>query len=220
MKDNAFINKAFSPEKLLLYAVTDRSETEKMCAAVESALVGGATMIQLREKNIDDVDYIKKAVLIKEICKKYAVPLIVNDNFEVALKSGADGVHVGAEDMRADEIRKKAPCGFIVGVTAKTVEQALAAQKLGADYLGVGAVFPSPTKPDAIGITREKLQEICAGVKIPCVAIGGISLENADLLRGSGISGIAVVSALFSAGNVTQTARMLRKKAEEITLHK
>ena len=102
----------------------------------------------------------------------------------------------------------------------RELEQAVLAEKHGADYLGVGAVFPSPTKPDAIGITQEKLQEICAGVKIPCVAIGGISLENADLLRGSGISGIAVVSALFSAGNVTQTARMLRKKAEEITSHK
>lgn len=196
---------------LKLYAVTDRTHLngKTLVEAVELAIQGGVTCVQLREKNISYNEYISKAVEIREICHKYGVPLIINDNYRVALASGADGVHVGIEDTAVSEIRKNVGDNFIIGATAKTIEQAQKAQKDGADYLGVGAVFPSPTKTNAIRITPEKLTEICKSISIPVVAIGGINLENVHLIKNCGQSGIAVVSALFSQDDIKESAECL-----------
>ncbi len=196
---------------LKLYAVTDRTHLngKTLVEAVELAIQGGVTCVQLREKNISYNEYISKAVEIREICHKYNVPLIINDNYRVALASGADGVHVGIEDTAVSEIRKNVGDNFIIGATAKTIEQAQKAQKDGADYLGVGAVFPSPTKTNAIRITPEKLTEICKSISIPVVAIGGINLENVHLIKNCGQSGIAVVSALFSQDDIKESAERL-----------
>ena len=196
---------------LKLYAVTDRTHLngKTLVEAVELAIQGGVTCVQLREKNISYNEYISKAVEIREICHKYGVPLIINDNYRVALASGADGVHVGIEDTAVSEIRKNVGDNFIIGATAKTIEQAQKAQKDGADYLGVGAVFPSPTKTNAIRITPEKLTEICKSISIPVVAIGGINLENVHLIKNCGQSGIAVVSALFSQDDIKESAERL-----------
>ena len=207
-----------SKDDLLLYAITDRGSLDKKVffEKIEEALQGGVTILQLREKELDEDSFTDEAIEVKAICRKYGVPLIINDNVDVALKSGADGVHVGIEDMPIDEIRRKAPDSFIIGATCKTVEQAQSAERLGADYMGVGAVFPSPTKKNAVRITREQLKEICTSVSIPAVAIGGISLENVDELKGGGMSGIAVVSAVFSADDIQKAASLLKEKAKSL----
>ena len=205
----------FSRESLLLYAVTDCAWVgrQTLYEQIEDALQGGVTILQLREKNMDEQSFVKEAIEIKELCRKYGVPLIIDDNVEVALKSGADGVHVGIEDTPVAEIRKKAGSDFIIGATAKTIEQAQRAEADGADYLGVGAVFPSPTKKNAIRINTAQLKEICASVSIPAVAIGGISLENISAIAGCGMSGIAVVSAIFAADDIKSAAAKLKQKA-------
>lgn len=203
---------------LLLYAVTDRGcvRSGTFYDQVEAALKGGVTLVQLREKELDDEALVQEAREIKELCHRYGVALIVNDNVDVALRAGADGVHVGIMDAPVAEIRARAPRGFIIGATAKTVEQAKAAEAAGADYLGVGAVFPSPTKQGAIRITTQELKNICASVSIPAVAIGGIGFDNMSALKGGGMSGIAVVSAIFGAEDVEAAARGLRARAEEL----
>ena len=205
----------FSKEQLLLYAVTDRAWAgrQTLSEQVEDALKGGATIIQLREKELDEEDFLQEAKQLAALCHSYNVPLIINDNVAIALESGADGVHVGIEDAPVAQIRKQAPPDFIIGATAKTVAQAQAAERAGADYLGVGAVFPSPTKQTAIRITNELLMEICSSVRIPAVAIGGISLENVDELAGCGMDGIAVVSAIFGAEDIQEATRQLKRKA-------
>ena len=194
----------FSREMLLLYAVTDRKWTgeKNLYRQVEEALKGGATLIQLREKNMPQEEFLKEAREMAALCHRYGTALIINDNVEVALKSGADGVHVGMEDLPVKEIRKQVPGDFIIGATAKTTEQAQRAEKEGADYLGVGAVFPSPTKKNAIRITTEELKKICSSVRIPAVAIGGITSENAGTLVGGGMAGMALVSAVFGASDI------------------
>lgn len=209
----------FQREQLLLYAVTDRAWTgrQTLFEQVEDALKGGVTLVQLREKDLPQGEFLAEAKALRDLCHRYHVPLIINDNLEVALESGADGVHVGAEDQPVDQIRRRVGPGFIIGATAKTPAQAQAAQAAGADYLGVGAVFPSPTKEQAKRITREDLRTICASVSIPAVAIGGIALENVGQLRGGGMAGIAVVSALFGAEDVQSAARALKAAAREIT---
>lgn len=207
-----------SKDDLLLYAITDRGSLDKnvFFEKIEEALQGGVTILQLREKELDEDSFTDEAIEVKALCRKYGVPLIINDNVDVALKSGADGVHVGIEDMPIDEIRRKAPDSFIIGATCKTVEQAQSAERLGADYMGVGAVFPSPTKKNAVRITREQLKEICSSVSIPAVAIGGITLENVGELQGGGMSGIAVVSAVFSADDIQKAASLLKEKAKSL----
>lgn len=207
-----------SKDDLLLYAITDRGSLDKnvFFEKIEEALQGGVTILQLREKELDEDSFTDEAIEVKALCRKYGVPLIINDNVDVALKSGADGVHVGIEDMPIDEIRRKAPDSFIIGATCKTVEQAQSAESLGADYMGVGAVFPSPTKKNAVRITREQLKEICSSVSIPAVAIGGITLENVGGLQGGGMSGIAVVSAVFSADDIQKAASLLKEKAKSL----
>ncbi|HIS76042.1 MAG TPA: thiamine phosphate synthase [Candidatus Merdivicinus excrementipullorum] len=203
----------FSPSNLLLYAVTDRAWIGKktLLEQIEEVLRGGVTLLQLREKNLPEEEFLKEAVRVKELCHRYNVPLIINDNVDVAEKSGADGVHVGIEDAPVAEIRRRMGPGFIIGATAKTVEQAVFAEQSGADYLGVGAVYPSPTKKNAIRITKEQLLEICSSVSIPAVAIGGITAENLPPLAGSGIAGAAVVSAVFGAENPETAARQLKE---------
>lgn len=209
----------FKKEQLLLYAVTDRAWVGKqtLYEQIEAALKGGVTMVQLREKNMEESDFIKEAREVKALCCQYNVPLIINDKFKVALESGADGIHVGQEDMAVAKIREIAGKDFIIGATAKTIQQAKKAEAEGADYLGVGAVFPSSTKKNAIRITNEQLKEICASVSIPAVAIGGIDRTNFMTLKGCGMSGIAVVSAIFSAEDISQAARELREGVAEIT---
>lgn len=209
----------FSKNMLLLYAVTDRSWTQNqtLYEQVEQALEGGVTIVQLREKNLSQEEFIKEAVQMKNLCHRYGVPLIINDNVDVALKSGADGVHVGIDDVPVAEIRKRTGEDFIIGATAKTVEQAQNAENSGADYLGVGAVFPSPTKKNAIRITTAKLKEICSSVSIPTVAIGGINFDNMLEIKDGGMDGIAVVSAIFSAADIKTATEKLKKKAKEVT---
>ena len=201
-------------EQLLLYAVTDRTWVgrQTLLEQIEDALKGGVTLVQLREKDLEEAAFLREAIQAKELCHRYHVPLIINDNVEVALKSGADGVHVGIEDAPVAEIRKQAGKDFIIGATAKTIQQAQLAEASGADYLGVGAVFPSPTKKSAIRITNEQLNEICASVSIPAVAIGGITRDNIAQLKGSRIDGVAVVSAIFAAEDVKTAAEQLKQE--------
>lgn len=208
----------FQKEMLLLYAVTDRSWTgrQTLYEQIEDALKGGVTLVQLREKNLVEEAFIEEAVQIKELCHRYQVPLIINDNVDVALKSGADGVHVGIEDAPVADIRKKVGKDFIIGATAKTIEQAKNAEAAGADYLGVGAVFPSPTKKNAIRISTEQLRAICTSVTIPAVAIGGISKDNVQEIKGGGMDGIAVVSAIFTAKDIEKATADLKEKAKEV----
>lgn len=204
----------FCREHLLIYAVTDRAWTGRMTLfeQVEAALRGGATMVQLREKGLAEQDFegfLEEARRMHELTTRYGVPLIIDDNVEIALKSGAEGVHVGQNDMNAGEVRRLLGPDRILGVTAKTVEQARRAQDAGADYLGSGAVFGTSTKADAIPMSLERLREICACVRIPVVAIGGICLENIGRLSGSGVAGAAIVSGIFGAEDIEGTTRRL-----------
>ena len=208
----------FDRERLLLYGVTDRGWTKNrtLPEQIEEALRGGVTMIQLREKSLSEEEFLREAVEVRELCHRYGVPLIVNDHVEVALRSGADGVHVGMEDTPVSRIREQCGRDFIIGATAKTAGQARAAFRAGADYLGVGAVFPSTTKKNAVRITVEELGKICSSVPIPAVAIGGITLKNVDRLAGGGMAGIAVVSALFGAEDIQKAAAELKKQAKMV----
>lgn len=209
----------FNQEMLLLYAVTDRAWVGKqtLLEQIEDAIKGGVTLVQLREKKLDEDSFLQEAIQVRKLCHKYNVPLIINDNVDIALKSGADGVHVGIEDAPVAEIRKCVPADFIIGATCKTVEQAKAAEAAGADYMGVGAVFPSPTKTNAIRITNEQLREIILAVSIPAVAIGGISYDNVLELKGSSISGVAVVSAIFGAADIKNAAALLKKRVNAVS---
>ena len=208
----------FERRSLRLYAVTDRSwlRGSTLYEQVEKALRGGATYIQLREKSLDTESFIEEAGQIKILCEKYHVPFVINDNVEVALAVGADGVHVGQGDMAASDARKKLGAGKIIGVTARTVQQAAEAERQGADYLGTGAVFATSTKGDAKEISHGTLKEICRSVSIPVVAIGGITAGNVMELKGTGIEGVAVVSAVFASEDIESAARELRGLAEQL----
>ena len=205
---------------LLLYAVTDRSwlNGETLYSQVEKALQGGATFIQLREKNLDQDHFMEEALELKKLCAAYHVPFVINDNVEIAAKMDADGVHVGQSDMEAQDVRAILGPDKILGVSAQTVEQAILAEKHGADYLGVGAVFPTGSKDDADDVSYETLKAICGAVSIPVVAIGGITQENVAKLAGSGICGVAVISAIYAAKNIQQASADL-KAATEKMLH-
>lgn len=208
----------------MVYAVTDRAWIGKMslCEQVEAALKGGATMVQMREKGLtnDTVqDYLEEARSLRALTERYKVPLIIDDNIKLALLCGADGVHVGQNDMDAAQARALLGPDKILGVTAKTVEQALKAQEQGADYLGSGAVFGTSTKADALPMTMERLGEICRSVSIPVVAIGGICLENIGKLKGSGAAGAAVVSGIFGAEDIEGTVRQMREMVGEWGRH-
>lgn len=209
-----------SKETMLLYAVTDRAWTGKQSLEeqAEAALKGGVTCLQLREKELDEEEFLKEAIELKRLCAAYHVPFIVNDNVEIAVKCRADGIHVGQEDMETGKVRALAGPEMMIGVSVQTPEQAAAAQEAGADYLGVGAVFGTATKPDAIDVPLETLKKICETVSIPVVAIGGISKANMYRLSGLGADGAALVSAIFSAGDIEQECRELRMLSEQIFL--
>lgn len=214
----------FDRRQLMVYAVTDRAWIGKMslCEQVEAALKGGATMVQMREKSLtnDTVqDYLEEARSLRALTERYKVPLIIDDNIKLALLCGADGVHVGQNDMDAAQARALLGPDKILGVTAKTVEQALKAQEQGADYLGSGAVFGTSTKADALPMTMERLGEICRSVSIPVVAIGGICLKNIGKLKGSGAAGAAVVSGIFGAEDIEGTVRQMREMVGEWGRH-
>ena len=205
-------------EQLKLYAVTDRSwlGDETLYEQVEKALKGGATMVQLREKNLDEETFVQEAEEIMELCQRYQVPFIVNDNVELAKRIGADGVHIGQADMELEQARKLLGADAIIGVTAKTIQQAKAAEEGGADYLGSGAVFGSSTKPDAKAMDHALLQEICGSVEIPVVAIGGISAANVMQLKGRGMAGVAVVSGIFACEDIEAGTKELCELVEHI----
>ena len=207
----------FGKDDLLLYGVTDRSwlNGKPLAQAVEEAISGGATCIQLREKAMEQSAFLEEARAIRALCREKKVPFLVNDDIEVALQSGADGVHVGQHDLDAAQVRALIGPDKILGVSAQTVEQARKAEADGADYLGVGAVFPTDTKQDADAVSYETLQAICRAVNIPVVAIGGIHLENLPALRGSGIAGVALVSAIFASSDIEEDCKALRAAAEE-----
>ena len=202
---------------LLLYGVTDRSwlGERTLYSAVEQSILGGVTMVQLREKDLEKEEFQKEARQIQELCKKHQVPFLINDNVELAVEIEADGVHVGQHDMEAGQVRQKIGPDKILGVSAQTVEQALKAQAAGADYLGVGAVFPTGTKDDADAVSLDTLKAICQAVDIPVVAIGGIKESNIQALKGSGICGVAVVSAIYAKEDPQAAAAGLRKLTEE-----
>lgn len=202
-----------------LYAVTDRSwlkEGESLKKPLEVLLKAGVTCVQLREKKADDSFFIKEALEIKELCRHYQVPLLINDRPDIARKVGADGVHVGLSDMGIEKAREMLGDGFIIGGSAHNVQEALAAQKAGADYIGCGAVFGSSTKNDVTILSRKELKAICGAVQIPVVAIGGISLTNMEELAGTGIDGVAVISALFGAEDKEAAAREFLKRMKKV----
>ena len=205
-------------KSLLLYAVTDRTwlNDDTLYEQVEKAIKGGVTFVQLREKKLDEESFLDEALEIQKLCRKYNVPFVINDNVEIARKINADGVHVGQCDMKAGDVRAILGEDKILGVSAQTVEQALLAEKQGADYLGVGAVFPTGSKADAEDVSYETLKSICEAVNIPVVAIGGISTGNVLKLKGSGISGIAVISAIFAAGDIEYATKNLKQRTAEV----
>ena len=182
----------FDKKSLLLYAVTDRLwlNGKTLYEQVEEAIKGGVTFVQLREKKLDEESFLNEALEIQKLCRKYNIPFVVNDSVEIARKINADGVHVGQSDMEAANVRSILGNNKILGVSAQTVEQALLAEKQGADYLGVGAVFPTGSKADADDVSYDTLKEICSAVSIPVVAIGGINENNVSTLKGSGVLGI------------------------------
>ena len=203
---------------LLLYAVTDRSwlGERTLYEQVEKALKGGATFVQLREKELDEDTFLAEAIEMQELCKRYKVPFVINDNVEIARKMNADGVHVGQSDMEAGDVRALLGEDKILGVSAQTVEQAILAEQRGADYLGVGAVFHTGSKADADDVSYETLKAICEAVSIPVVAIGGIGKHNVLELSGSGICGVAVISAIFAAEDITSATAELKALTEKV----
>lgn len=204
---------------LLLYAVTDKTwlkEGETLPDVCEALIKGGVTFVQLREKNADKDSLLKEAQALCELCGRLNVPFVVNDDIETALAVKADGVHLGQDDIKGVNPRQLIGEDMILGISAHNVEEALAAQACGADYLGVGAVFGTSTKADANSVSLDTLREICAAVKIPVVAIGGINADNIVKLTGCGVVGAAIVSALFAADDYEQAATTLLAKAKEI----
>ena len=203
---------------LLLYAVTDRNWLggHTLYQDVEAAIKGSATFVQLREKKLDEEHFLEEAKEIKELCRRYHVPFVINDNVDIALAMDADGVHVGQSDMEAGSVREKLGSDKIIGVSAQTVEQAVLAQQRGADYLGVGAVFPTGSKDDAVEVSHDTLRAICEAVDIPVIAIGGISAENVKELAGSGICGIAVISAIFAQPDIEAATKELKEQTTKM----
>ncbi len=205
-------------KSLLLYAVTDRHwlGERTLYDVVRESLDGGVTFLQLREKNLDDENFFKEAVELQKLAREYGVPFIVNDNVDIAVRMNADGIHVGQSDMEAGNVRALIGPDKILGVSAQTVEQALLAQERGADYLGVGAVFPTGSKDDADDVSYETLKAICEAVSIPVVAIGGITVDNTPQLAGSGICGIAVISAIYAQKNILEATSRLKKVTQDM----
>lgn len=205
---------------MLLYAVTDSAwlHGRTLASCVREALAGGATFVQLREKHMSTDELVEEAKTILPICREARVPFLIDDDVEAARLVGADGVHVGQSDTACAEARRILGPDAIVGVSAQTVEQAVAAEQAGADYLGVGALIPTPTKPDAVDVTPEELARICRAVGIPVVGIGGLHLSTVDILDGTGAAGAAVVSAIFAAEDIEGDTRELAGKLSRMAL--
>ena len=204
---------------MLLYAVTDQSwlkECQTLLSVCEDVLANGATFLQIREKDLDANAFEAEAAKLKELCRRYHVPYVVNDSVEIALAIDADGVHVGQSDIRGRDIRSLIGPDKILGISAGTVEEAIAAENAGADYIGVGAVFGTSTKKNARNLSVEKLNEITSAVSIPVVAIGGIHAGNLLELSGSGVDGVAVVSAIFAAADPGKATTQLLELAKEM----
>lgn len=207
---------------MLLYAITDRmwlKEGESLTAVCRSVLENGATFLQIREKDLDEASFEQEAAELKTLCAQYKVPFVVNDSVEIALEIDADGVHVGQSDIKGRDIRAMLGPDKILGISAGTVEEAVAAEAAGADYIGVGAVFATSTKKDAKNLSVEALQEISSAVSIPVVAIGGINAANLMELSGSQVDGVAVVSAIFGAEDPGVSTANLLKLASEMVRH-
>ena len=202
----------FDKSALLLYAVTDRSwlHGQTLYAQAEQCLKGGATFLQLREKELNEADFRAEALALKTLCRQYHVPFVLDDNAALAVETDADGVHVGQSDMEVGQVRTMLGPDKILGVSAQTVEEAVLAEQRGADYLGVGAVFPTGTKPDADAVSYDTLRAICRAVSIPVIAIGGITGENVSWLAGSGIDGVAVVSAIIAQPDIARATAGLK----------
>ncbi len=213
-----FDRNTLTKDHFLLYAVTDRHwlKGRTLHCVVKESLDGGVSFVQLREKQLKEERFIEEAKDLKKLCHEYKVPFIINDNVDVALAIDADGVHVGQKDMEVEDVRLKLGPDKIIGVSAQTVQQAKLAEKQGADYLGVGAVFPTSSKEDASDVTYETLKEICEAVSIPVVAIGGITQENVSMLAKSGICGIAVISAIYAQSNIKEAAIELKKRTAKM----
>ena len=203
---------------LRLYAVTDRSWVgiQTLLEQIESSLLGGTTLVQLREKDLSDCEFIQEAISVKRLCERFGVPLLINDNVNVALRSGADGVHLGQDDLPLQEARKMLGPNKIIGISTHTVEEAMKAEQGGADYVGVGSVFATQTKLDANVLSIDYIREICQAVTIPVVAIGGIKEENMDVLRNTGVAGIAVVSAIFGQPDIEVATLRLKEYADRL----
>ncbi len=205
-------------KNLLLYAVTDRSwlGTESLYSQVKKAIDGGVTFVQLREKELAQEAFYKEALEIQALCREKNIPFVINDNVALAKKIDADGVHVGQEDMEAGDVRSLLGPDKIIGVSAHSVEEALLAEKRGADYLGVGAAFSTNSKKDVSCISHETIRDICQAVQIPVIAIGGINETNIEELKGTGICGVAVISAIFAKKDITGAARTLRDQVDTL----
>lgn len=208
----------FTKEQLNLYLVTDRHwlANRNLEDDVEKAILGGVTMVQLREKNIDNDSFIELAKKVKQVCNKYKVPFIINDNLEVALAIDSDGIHIGQDDLPASLVRQKIGPDKILGVSAHNLDEAIAAKKAGATYLGAGAMFSTTTKDNTTNLSIEQLQAITKNVDIPVVAIGGINYDNCLSLKNCNLAGIAVVSAIMAATNISEAASNLKKRAQVI----
>lgn len=203
-------------ENLILYVIVHKTNEESFLKDIEDIILGGATMIQLREKNMCEDDFLKEATCVKKLCEKYSVPLIINDNINVCVKSGADGIHLGQNDLDIKKARKILCNDKIIGATAKTVSQAKKAQADGADYIGSGAVFASKTKKDAVSLSLEKLEEITRSVSIPIVAIGGINENNILNLKGTKICGVALSNTIISSDNKKEITKKLYNLSKEV----
>ncbi len=203
---------------MMLYAVTDAAWTGKktLTEQVEEAMKGGITFLQLREKHLSKEEFLKEAIEIKDLAQKYQIPFVINDEIEIAQEAGADGVHVGQDDMPVEEVRKILGKDKIIGVSAHNVEEAVRAERGGADYLGVGAVYPTSTKENTSAVSMEEMKKICQTVSIPVVAIGGIKKNNMKVLTGTGVDGIAVVSAIFAAKDIRKAAGELLEAVKEM----
>lgn len=203
---------------MLLYAVTDRTWVGKqnLYEQVESALKGGVTCVQLREKELDEEEFLKEAIELAVLCKQYNVPFFINDNVDIAIKCDADGIHVGQEDMEASKVRQRVGDDMMIGVSVHSVEEAIEAVKNGADYLGVGAMFSTSTKSDVSVLSKETLKDICQAVDVPVVAIGGIHKSNISQLSDTGVDGVALVSAIFGADNIENECQFLRQLSEKM----
>lgn len=208
----------FDKKAMLLYAVTDRAWVGKqsLYEQVEAALKGGATCVQLREKELDEAAFLDEAMEISALCRRYGVPFFINDNVDIAIRCKADGIHVGQEDMEAAQVRRKVGGDMIIGVSVHSVEEALEAVRNGADCLGVGAMFSTSTKTDVSVLPKETLRDICAAVDVPVVAIGGINKSNIGSLAGTGVDGVALVSAIFASDDIEGECRLLRRLSEDM----